>query len=253
MSFMGRLASRLKFYRFFFLAPLYLALPAFLLRLREYRYLWILSTILIFALGTNLYPYFFSHYVAAIACLFVLVIVTSLEKIASLETIGPEAASILMLVCAAHFVFWYGLHFAGNQDFAHDMWQFETEDVITAGDPQGRVAIHDRLISAPGAQLVFVRYGPAHVFEEWVYNRADIDSSRIVWARDLGGDENEKLRHYYPGRTAWLLQPDVHPPLLTPYIPLPASPAMETVAPEPAVKDPKRPKPPLRFEDVPDK
>ncbi len=246
MGFMGRLASRVKFYRFFFLAPLYLALPAFLLRLREYRYVWIVLTILIFALGTNVYPYFFSHYVAAIACLFVLVMVTSLEKI------GPEAASILMFVCAAHFVFWYGMHFAGNQDFAHDMWQFETEDVITAGDPQGRLAIRDRLMSAPGEQLVFVRYGAGHVYQEWVYNRADIDSSRIVWARDLGGDEDEKLRRYYPHRTAWLLQPDVRPPLLTPYFALPASPTMETIAPEPAVKDPKRPRPRLRFEDVPD-
>jgi hypothetical protein len=246
LSFMARLASRVKFYRFFFLAPLYLALPAFLLRVREYRYAWILLTILIFALGTNLYPYFFSHYVAAIACLFVLVIVTSLERI------GPQTAAILIFLCAAHFVFWYGLHFAGHQDFAHDMWQFETEDVITAGDPQGRNAIRDRLTSAPGKQLVFVRYGPNHVYQEWVYNRADIDAAPIVWARDLGGDQNETLRRYYPDRTVWLLQPDVRPPLLTPFFQLPPSPAMETVAPEPDEKGPKRPRT-LRFEDIPNK
>jgi hypothetical protein len=123
--------------------------------------------------------------------------------------------------------------------------------VITAGDPQGRLAIRDRLMSAPGEQLVFVRYGPGHVYQEWVYNRADIDSSSVVWARDLGGDENEKLRRYYPHRTAWLLQPDVRPPLLTPYFALPASPSMETVVPEPAAKDPKNPRPRLRFEDIP--
>jgi len=247
LGFVARLASRVKFYRFFFLAPLYLALPALLLRLREYRYFWILMTILVFALGTNLYPYFFSHYVAAIACLFVLVIVSSLEKI------GSETASMLLFVCAAHFVFWYGLHFAGHQDFAHDMWQFETEDVITAGDPQGRNAVRDRLTSAPGKQLVFVRYGPNHVYQEWVYNSADIDASPIVWARDLGGDENEKLRRYYPDRTAWLLQPDVHPPLLTPFFQLPPSPAMETIVPEPTQSDPKRPRPRPHFEDIPDK
>jgi hypothetical protein len=246
LSFMARLASRVKFYRFFFLAPLYLALPAFLLRLREYRYSWILVTILIFALGTNLYPYFFSHYVAAIACLFVLVIMASLERI------GPQTAAILIFLCAAHFVFWYGLHFAGHQDFAHDMWQFETEDVITAGDPQGRNAIRDRLMSAPGKQLVFVRYGPNHVYQEWVYNRADIDAAPIVWARDLGGDQNGTLRSYYPDRTVWLLQPDVRPPLLTPFFQLPPSPAMETVAPEPDEKGPKKPRP-LRFEDIPNK
>jgi hypothetical protein len=112
MGFMGRLASRVKYYRFFFLAPLYLAIPVFLLRLREYRYLWVLLTILLLALGTNFYPYFFSHYIAAIACLFVLAIVTSLERM------GPTAAHVLIFLCAAHFVFWYGMHFAGKQDFA---------------------------------------------------------------------------------------------------------------------------------------
>jgi len=97
-----------------------------------------------------------------------------------------------------------------------------------------------------------VRYGPNHVYQEWVYNRADIDAAPIVWARDLGGDQNETLRRYYPDRTVWLLQPDVRPPLLTPFFQLPPSPAMETVAPEPDEKGPKRPRT-LRFEDIPNK
>ena len=48
-------------------------------------------------------------------------------------------------------------------------------------------------------------------------NAADVDRARIVWARDLGPDENQKLLRYYPDRTAWLLEPDAHPPRLTPY------------------------------------
>ena len=72
-AYLHRLGSRIGFYRFFFLAPLCLALPFFLLFLREFRYAWIALTILIFALGTNFYPYFFPHYIAAVMCLFVLV------------------------------------------------------------------------------------------------------------------------------------------------------------------------------------
>lgn len=243
MGFFGRLADRVKYYRFFFLTPLLLALPWSFLKLREYRYLWIVITILLFAAGTNLYPYFYSHYVAALTCLFVLM------AIASLERAGPSIAGTVIFVCVAHFVLWYGLHFAGNQDFARDMWQFETEDAINTGDPQGRALIHSRLAAAPGKQVVFVRYRAGHAFQEWVYNRADIDSSPIVWARDLGAEENKKLRRYYVDRTAWLLQPDIKPPLLTPYI-QPAQSLTETVAPPPDVKDQKRPKAPLRFEDV---
>jgi hypothetical protein len=67
--------------------------------------------------------------------------------------------------------------------------------------------------------LVFVRYWPRHIFQdEWIYNAADIDGARVVWARDLGGAEDEKLRRYYPDRTAWLLEPDARPPKLTSYV-----------------------------------
>jgi hypothetical protein len=51
--------------------------------------------------------------------------------------------------------------------------------------PRSRVAA--KLVAAPGRHLVLVKYLPGHVVhDEWVYNQPDIDSSRIVWARDLG-------------------------------------------------------------------
>jgi len=78
--------------------------------------------------------------------------------------------------------------------------------------------VNQQLASLPGKLLVFVRYYPQHIFqEEWVYNRADVDASRVVWARDLGADENEKLRAYYKDRSVWLLEPDFRPPRLRPY------------------------------------
>ncbi|HJT88867.1 MAG TPA: hypothetical protein VJ732_13450, partial [Bryobacteraceae bacterium] len=73
------------------------------------------------------------------------------------------------------------------------------------------------LARIPGKLLVFVRYWPQHRFqEEWIYNRASIDQARLVWARDLGS-ENQKLRNYYPDRSVWLLEPDARPPRLTAY------------------------------------
>jgi hypothetical protein len=50
----------------------------------------------------------------------------------------------------------------------------------------------------------------------------------VIWARDLG-EENQRLIAYYPGRTLWLLQPDMHPPKLSPYKEGPESIIMEQV------------------------
>jgi hypothetical protein len=86
-----------------------------------------------------------------------------------------------------------------------------------------RAAIESQLTHLPGKQLVIVRYSPAHnPVDEWVYNAPDIDHSKVIWARDMGSDENLQLIHYYKNRTVWLVQPDTKPVELTPY-PLPTS------------------------------
>jgi len=219
--YLNHLAYRVRFYRFFFLAPLYLALPFFLPNLREFRYAWVALTLVIFAAGTTFYPYFYSHYIAAGTCLFVLVSLVGIERLSRLTIrgvpAGHEAARLLVFLCAAHFVFWYGLHLFEPQGITEAMIHYETWDVINRDDPDGRITVNHDLANAPGQQLVFVRYWPQHRFEEWVHNAADIDGSRVVWARDLGPEENEKLRRYYPNRTAWLLEPDDRPPKLVPY------------------------------------
>ena len=218
-DYVSRLLQRMRFYRFFFLPPLYLALPFFFARLREYRFAWVAGAFLIFALGANLYPYFYPHYIAAITCLCVLVSVAGLERLSRLSIrgrpAGMDAAVLILFLCGAHFLFWYGLHVFDNAEFSVALRQFETWDLINHDDPEGRIAIHAQLAKAPGKQLVFVRYWPKHLFQEWVHNEADIDAARIVWARDLGAAEDESLRRYYPDRTVWLLEPDARPPRLT--------------------------------------
>jgi hypothetical protein len=81
--------------------------------------------------------------------------------------------------------------------------------------------VNQQLADIPGQLLVFVRYSPRHIFQdEWVYNEASIDAARIIWARDLGPQDNERLRAMYPGREVLLLEPDVRPlPQLSPYVP----------------------------------
>jgi hypothetical protein len=76
----------------------------------------------------------------------------------------------------------------------------------------------DQLKALPGKHLVIVRYDQYHdLNNEWVYNRADIDSAKVVWARDMGDARNAELIHYFSNRRVWLAEPDLAPPGLSPY------------------------------------
>jgi hypothetical protein len=96
----------------------------------------------------------------------------------------------------------------------------------------GRDGVIKQLLQYPGSHLVLVHYQPDHdQFFEWVYNRADIDRSRIVWARDMGPEKNKELIRYYTDREVWLLDADEHPPRLLKYATLDACTGLSTVLP----------------------
>lgn len=80
-----------------------------------------------------------------------------------------------------------------------------------------RAAIESRLEAAGGLHLVFARDGTDLNYFDWVYNGADIDNSKVVWARDLGAVKNQELIHYFPSRRVWLVETETQSPKLTPY------------------------------------
>lgn len=203
-SYLTRLAYRIRYYRFFFMPPLYVALPFFFLAFRYRTFVFVALAPLILALGINFFPAFQYHYMAAVACMFVLIAVTGLDRLGRFSSL---AAGVIALLCVAQFVFEFGLQAASA-----DPWSLELRN------PEQRVLIDRQLAQLRGKQLIFVRYWPGHIFQdEWVYNAADIDGSRVVWARDLGDADDQELRRYYPDRQVWLLEPDARPPRLTPY------------------------------------
>lgn len=81
-----------------------------------------------------------------------------------------------------------------------------------------RANIEAALERFPGRQLVIVRYSPGHnPFDEWVYNAADIDGSKVIWARGMDSANDLELISYYKDRTVWLVQPDKEPAEVSPY------------------------------------
>ena len=60
-----------------------------------------------------------------------------------------------------------------------------------------------------GRHLIIVRYADDHdVYQEWVYNRADIDGAGLVWAREMTAERNRELIDHFRDRKVWLVEPD---------------------------------------------
>ena len=65
---------------------------------------------------------------------------------------------------------------------------------------------------------MLVRYGSNHdPMLDWVYNGADIDRQKVVWARDMGEARNAELLRYFNDRGVWLLDADDLRPRLVQY------------------------------------
>ena len=134
-----RLLYRTRFYRFYFYPPLYLALLAFLITgIRDVSRVWIALTALLFALGVNFFPEFQFHYMAAVVCLFVLMSVEGLRRIAEWPG-GAAAARVLIYLCIAQFTFWYSVHLLDRHDFALAMERYDNWDSINQRSTARRI------------------------------------------------------------------------------------------------------------------
>ncbi|MCU1297953.1 MAG: hypothetical protein JWO91_2231 [Acidobacteriaceae bacterium] len=82
-----------------------------------------------------------------------------------------------------------------------------------------RARIERTLENSPGRQLVIVRFGFIHKpDDEWIANDPDISASKVIWARDMGEQQNQELLQYFQDRHVWLLDLTKRdPPHLLPY------------------------------------
>jgi hypothetical protein len=152
-----------------------------------------------------------AHYVAAATGLFFLLLMQCMRHLRWWRWSGKPVGAALVRAVPAICVAMIGLRLCA----------VATGTAIEPPWPRGnlkRAAILRQLESTPGDHLVIVHYGPAHGSHiEWVYNRANIDGAKVVWARDMNEPQNQELLHYFSQRRAWLLYADESPPRLDPY------------------------------------
>lgn len=200
----------------FFIGPLLtiplLALPL-LLRDRKMRFPLIAG--MFFIAGLAIETWFLPHYFAPATALLYLVIVQCARHLRLWKWRGRALGLDLVRAIPVIAVGMVALRLVAIPLHAQ----------IEAPWPRGdfdRVAIIRELQRIPGKHLVIVRYGSAKglvhdVHREWVYNSANIDSARIVWARDMGPAGNEELIRYFKDRDVWLATPDDEPARLRAY------------------------------------
>jgi len=72
-----------------------------------------------------------------------------------------------------------------------------------------RAKLLTQLTQSNDRHLILVKYGPNHSYHhEWVFNEADIDGSKVVWARAMDLKENCQLIDYFKDRRLWSLEID---------------------------------------------
>ncbi|MFB3776910.1 MAG: hypothetical protein ACE141_04840 [Bryobacteraceae bacterium] len=199
----------------FFLGPL-LTVPLIMLhrvaRDRRMRLLIVTAALSVVGLGANLF--FVQHYAApATALLYVLL----LQGLRHLSAWRPPLAPAFAAVCAVMLLVRLGAEPVRARLMPSDLatWFHSPKGFVK------RAEIQSRLSETPGTHLVVVRYREGHDPErEWVYNAADIDRAKVVWAREMNEASNRRLLTYFKGRRSWLLEADLDPPRLSPYPPL---------------------------------
>ena len=75
--------------------------------------------------------------------------------------------------------------------------------------PNQRAQLLQQLKQKDGKHLIIVNYGPGHsFFDEWVYNDADIDGAKVIFARAMNNTQDCQLVDYFKSRRIWSLDVD---------------------------------------------
>ena len=202
------LFSRLRQFWMFYLGPA-LTIPflAGLSLFRKRRVQFLAGTGLLVFAGILLETWGYAHYLAPATAVVFGITMLGFARLRSWQWRGQPSglflARTLPLACAAVLILplshlllgWPPMPNGQGKHFCCSLDQ---------GSERSRIAAE--LASRPKEVLALVHDDPdVSIHDEWVYNSANIDAARVVWALDLGADANRPLLEYYPDREVWLV------------------------------------------------
>jgi hypothetical protein len=210
----GQKTGTVVFFLFgFALLPPLIMLPR-VVRDRRLRFLVIAGAV--FGLGLSMNVWLFPHYVAPFTCAVYALLLQAMRHLRVWRRCGASRGLALVRVIPLVCLVLAGLRlFAAPLNLGIPRWPNMWYGTEAPG--LARAHVLAELEGYAGGQLAIVRYTPGHApFDDWVYNAADIDQSRVVWARETE-DHDANLLRYFRDRKAWLVEPDSVPPRISPY------------------------------------
>jgi hypothetical protein len=153
------------------------------------------------------------HYLAPAAAVLIAIVVECCRHLRASRVFVAKLLPISMMLVLTLRIGARNIGWAHTGQLNPESWCCRLED------NRNKARIAAQLDQIPGNHLVLVRAktDPNNLMQ-WIYNDADIDASRIVWARDLGPERNAELVQYYAGRDTWMVDPNVEPATCIKYL-----------------------------------
>jgi hypothetical protein len=148
------------------------------------------------------------HYLAPVLATAAAIWVQSMRHLRRWKLFGRPAGIALSRLVVLLFLVnvpWFVIEMVRGGHVKEQGWGNQREQIV------------EQLESTPGRHLVLVQYAPEpehDVGDEWVYNAADIDGSKVVWAREIPGQNVQPLLNYFHDRKVWVVEADDSPPRL---------------------------------------
>jgi len=184
------------------LLPVIVFMPA-LCRSRRTRFTLILTAII--GAASLIEVWWYPHYGAPFLAALLILVVQSMRYLRAWKYHGREVGRFLV---SAIPVAVFMVTIASEAEAIATHRTTDQTQATKAQIAQKENIERELLKKQPGRHVIFVSYaGLPSPHEEWIYNRANIETAPVIWALDLGQTENEKLRRYYAGRSFWRFKP----------------------------------------------
>lgn len=209
----------------FFLSPILIILLFFTLPIliRRSRWLLLIAAAIAFTFISMCFGIWWDqfHYCAPLTSCIFLLITEGLRQFYSSSKKGAERRFVLIaLIGLVAGAFIYLQMFSFRSFSMEDDFSIEKSLIyerLSENEPlKAKIPVRAAFFKSefenvveklPGKYIAVVSYDESYNYhDEMIYNKADIENSKIIWAHDLGAEKNKALLNYYNNRKVLVIK-----------------------------------------------